>query len=122
LVLVDGKIWLACSVCDLELHLFSISGKSLFRAQYTLSNLAFSIKTVPIGGLVIFALIVVFAVVIGWWVLNLLQRLVNNAFPMGVFAIGQGTKRHNDKDKMRYAVFVGFINIAAGIVLWLFLG
>jgi hypothetical protein len=38
-------------------------------------------------------------------------------FPMGVFAIGQGTKRHKDKELMRTGIVVAFaVSLAASII------
>ncbi len=45
-------------------------------------------------------------------------RILKITFPAGVFAIGQGAKRHHNRDILRTAIIVGFvINFAAGIVL-----
>jgi hypothetical protein len=45
-----------------------------------------------------------------------LAHLRNKFFPAGVFAIGQGAKRHNDKEWVRTLVIIGFaISVVAGI-------
>jgi|GEM_PF-4059025 len=55
----------------------------------------------------------------------LLNRVRRGTFPMGVFAIGQGEKRHTDKEVLRTVVFVGFIisflsSIVATLLFMLF--
>ncbi len=97
--------------------------QGLFRGGATPANLVSDIKNVPIGALVVVLLIVIVGGMLSYWLLSQLQKLINKTFPMGVFAIGQGTKRYNDKEKMRNGVFIALIiNIVAGIVLWYFLG
>jgi hypothetical protein len=39
----------------------------------------------------------------------ILNRIRSSVFPMGIFAIGQGAKRHKDKDIIRTGVIVAFI-------------
>jgi hypothetical protein len=47
----------------------------------------------------------------------LLNKIRNAAFPTGVFAIGQGAKRHKDKEITRTVVVVGFfISLLSSIV------
>jgi hypothetical protein len=47
----------------------------------------------------------------------ILNRIRYTTFPMGVFAIGQGAKRHKDKEIMRTVVIVGFfISLVSSIV------
>jgi len=47
-----------------------------------------------------------------------LNRIRANVFPMGVFAIGQGAKRHTDKELFRTLVVVGFfVSLAASVIV-----
>jgi hypothetical protein len=49
-------------------------------------------------------------------------RIKGYSFPTGVFAIGQGAKRHEDKDRIRTTVILGFfVSLVAGIVVALML-
>jgi hypothetical protein len=44
----------------------------------------------------------------------------DKAFPKTVFAIGQGAKRHSDKEVLRTVVIVGFVvSLVAGALLLL---
>jgi hypothetical protein len=50
----------------------------------------------------------------------LITALRKAYFPIGVFLIGQGVKRHEDKDRIRTLIIVGFIvNLFAGLVMLL---
>lgn len=95
------------------------SFKPLFRPTYTPSNLLASLGDLPIGVILIVLVATAILIIISWNLFMFLQRFINYAFPMGVFAIGQGTKRHSDREKWRQLVIVGFvINIIAGFVVW----
>ena len=49
-----------------------------------------------------------------------LNRWRRNLFPIGVFAIGQGRKRHADREWLRSTVVVSFaVSLAAGVALLL---
>lgn len=49
---------------------------------------------------------------------NLLAFLNHLFFPKAVFAIGQGAKRHDDKEKIRWGIIISFlISIVSGWVL-----
>lgn len=50
----------------------------------------------------------------------LLHKIQRPIFPMGVFALGQGAKRHRDKEMMRTVVVLGFlISLLASILVTL---
>ncbi|HEX8564710.1 MAG TPA: hypothetical protein VF648_03510 [Pyrinomonadaceae bacterium] len=52
------------------------------------------------------------------YVLNKMRAVV---FPMGVFAIGQGVKRHSDKELVRTLIVIGFfISTASSVIVSLF--
>lgn len=62
------------------------------------------------------AIVVVISMVLN----GLLTILRKVYFPVGVFLIGQGVKRYEDKDRIRTLIIVGFIiNLIAGIVIML---
>jgi hypothetical protein len=53
-----------------------------------------------------------------WGIQDLLSRLLRKAFPMGVFLIGQGLKRHQDTDLLRTVVILGFlVSVVAGVLV-----
>ena len=96
------------------------TGRNLASSSYSVSSLLSDIKNASVGAVFLFLLVCIIVVPIGIWLFNTLQRFINYVFPMGVFAIGQGTKRHNDKEKWRTLVIVGFVvNILAGFVVWI---
>jgi len=90
------------------------------QSSYTLSNLVSDIASATLSRVSLFLVgIIVLSVfvLLFYW---LLVKGVLYVFPMGVFAIGQGTKRHEHRDIWRTVVIVGFlINVIAGIALWM---
>lgn len=49
---------------------------------------------------------------------NILDWLKRALFPMGVFALGQGAKRHKDKDLIRTTVIIGFlVSFVASVIV-----
>ena len=51
----------------------------------------------------------------------LLNRFCSKFFPMGAFALGQGIKRHRDKEFLRSTVIVGFaVSFVASIIAAIF--
>ncbi len=78
-----------------------------------------SIRSTVTGQVI--ALALVLAPFILGYILNRIRQAV---FPMGVFALGQGAKRHSDKELVRTVVVVGFLvsfasSIVAALVLTL---
>jgi hypothetical protein len=50
----------------------------------------------------------------------LFYNIKEKFFPLGVFAIGQGDKRHRDKEIIRTVIIIGFfISLIAGIISYL---
>ncbi len=102
----------------LILLLAAFLGLLIFAATGLIANAKSSepdLKTTAIGWLLMAGiLIVLFA---GGWLLNRWRKIV---FPVAVFALGQGQKRHAEKEWLRSTVIVGFlVSLAAGIVLLL---
>lgn len=65
---------------------------------------------------------IVIMLVIGTFIQIIIIKLRGSMFPNGVFALGQGMKRHQDKEIYRQVVIFGFaIEIIGGIILTLFL-
>ena len=59
-------------------------------------------------------------ILLGVTVVIAMFKLKDYAFPIGVFAIGQGANRHKNLEVVRTLVIVGFIiNLAAGAIVWL---
>lgn len=73
------------------------------------------LKSTAIAWLLIFAIVV--GLLVFGWMLNRSRKMI---FPIGVFALGQGQKRHTEKEWLRSTVIVGFfVSLAAGIVVLL---
>jgi hypothetical protein len=79
------------------------------------SSLSFSTLTAPqITVLLFFCAAVMFATIV---LVEGLNRLKKKAFPMAVFAIGNGATRHKNKEVIRIAFIAGFfVSIAASLV------
>jgi hypothetical protein len=51
-----------------------------------------------------------------------LNRMKRSVFPMGVFTIGQGAKRHKDKEMVRTVIVVAFfVSLASSLIATLFM-
>ncbi len=90
-------------------------------SSYTLSNLTSDIASTPMPKLFLVAIVLVLYGIVVIVALNFIDRFRHYVFPMGVFAIAQGAKRHQNREILRLVVVIGFIiNLAAGAVIWLF--
>jgi hypothetical protein len=88
-------------------------------SSYTLSNLVSDVSRTPLPQLFLYAILLVILAIIMAFLFNLVDRARKYIFPMGVFAIGQGVNRHQNREILRGLVILGFvINLAAGAVMW----
>lgn len=102
--------------------LIALAIRNAFHNQTTLPQLGTALSSVRVSMLMLALLGVLALLVAGSAALggiqNLLTRLLRRAFPMGVFLIGQGLKRHQEKELLRSIVILGFlVSVVAGVVV-----
>lgn len=89
-----------------------------YQSSYTLSSLLHDIINTPFPKLTVGFILTLIILAIGVFLFAQLSRLWNFVFPMGAFAIGQGTKRHKNRELLRTLVVIGFgINLLAGLII-----
>ncbi len=72
---------------------------------------------IPDSSNITFAFVSIVSVIFGVVVSLIFSKLQHSIFPMGVFALGQGAKRHKDKEIIRTVVVVGFfISLVSSVV------
>ena len=103
------------------LDIFIVSLLAMTVALFLLTRLHLPILGPRLGG--IFSPFVLLSLPIGIVVFLLLFIVRKKFFPIGVFAINQGLKRHQDREKIRTIVIAGLIiNVVAGMVVAFLIG
>jgi hypothetical protein len=90
-----------------------------YHSPYTIAGIGSRLANMSITKLFSVLVLSVVLTVILYSFLFLLNRIRHLLFPMGVFAIGQGNKRHKDREIFRTVVVIGFVvNMLAGVLIW----
>ncbi len=90
---------------------------SNYQSSYTVKNLVSDIANASLPTVGFFVLASLVVLVVGTFVFNRIIQLMQFIFPMGVFAVGRGKKRDDDKERWRMGVVVaGVVSLITSVM------